>query len=187
MYFAFKGIESTLKLIQFVTVVRIAMKPNVFFISLSLLVCIFSASLKAEDHRLKPFIAGSYQQLLESNANKPLMLVIWSITCSSCLKDMALLNQIHKANPKINMVMLASDDTSTTEQIQQILSKNELTGLENWIFAGDSTQKLRYEIDPKWYGELPRTYFLDNNHSREGVSGVLSKLGYESRFKKMLN
>jgi hypothetical protein len=163
------------------------MKPKSIFICLSLLAYIFSASLKAEDTTLKPFIAGSYEQLLEGHANKPLMLVIWSITCSSCLKDMALLNQIHKANPKINMVMLATDDASATDQILEILTKHELTGLENWIFADDNPQKLRYAIDPKWFGELPRTYFLDKNHSREGVSGVLTKQDYESRFKKMLN
>lgn len=141
----------------------------------------------AETAALKPFVAGSYQQLLDSKANKPFMLVVWSITCSSCLKDMALLNKMHKANPKINMVMLATDDTSATEQIQKILVKNDLAGLENWLFADDNPQKLRYEIDPKWYGEMPRTYFLNKSHEREGISGVLSQEDYEVRFKKMQN
>lgn len=115
------------------------------------------------------------------------MLVIWSITCSSCLKDMALLNKMHKANPNINMVMLATDDATATEQIQQILTKNELTSLENWLFADDNPQKLRYEVDPKWYGELPRTYFLNKKHEREGVSGVLTQQDYEAMLKKILN
>lgn len=85
------------------------------------------------------------------------------------------------------MVMLATDDASATDEVQQILAKNELTGLENWLFADENPQKLRYEIDPKWYGELPRTYFLNKKHDREGFSGVLSQEDYESRFKKMLN
>ncbi|NOU23758.1 MAG: hypothetical protein HOO93_18575, partial [Methyloglobulus sp.] len=72
-----------------------------------LLLCAIALSSHAEQKTtLKPFVPGSYQQLLDSNANKPFMLVIWSITCSSCLKDMALLNKMHKANPNINMVML---------------------------------------------------------------------------------
>lgn len=115
------------------------------------------------------------------------MLVIWSITCSSCLKDMALLNKMHKANPKINMVMLSTDDASATEQVKQILTKNELTGLENWLFADENPQKLRYEIDSLWYGELPRTYFLNKNHERKAVSGVLSQEDYEKMFKEFLN
>ena len=142
---------------------------------------------KAEQTPLKLFVSGSYQQLLDSNANKPFVLVVWSITCSSCLKDMALLSKMHKSNPKINMVMLATDDTSATDDINKILAKNELTDLENWIFADENPQKLRYEIDPKWYGELPRTYFLNKQHEREGISGVLSQQDYDAFFKKILN
>ena len=151
------------------------------------LLCSMALSVHAEQAQLKPFVSGSYQQLLDSNANKPFMLVIWSITCSSCLKDMALLNKMHKTHPEINMLMLATDDASATDDIQKILAKNDLTGLENWLFADENPQKLRYEIDPKWYGELPRTYFLNKKHEREGVSGVLSQEDYETLFKKFLN
>jgi thiol-disulfide isomerase/thioredoxin len=161
--------------------------PRLTIILCYLLLTIMAQATPAETAGLKPFVAGSYRHLLDSNAQKPFMLVIWSITCSSCLKDMALLNKMHKVNPKINMVMLSTDDVSATEQVQQILAKNELTGLENWLFADENPQKLRYEIDPRWYGELPRTYFLNKNHEREGVSGVLSQEDYEAMFKKMLN
>jgi thiol-disulfide isomerase/thioredoxin len=161
------------------------MKPTFLIIFQFLLFSMLALTSHAEEVTLKPFISGGYQQLLSSNSDKPFMLVIWSITCSSCLKDMALLSKMHKENPKINMVMLATDDASESEQIQKILVKNELTGLENWLFADENPQKLRYEIDPKWYGELPRTYFLNKNHEREGVSGVLSQQDYEAMFKKI--
>lgn len=85
------------------------------------------------------------------------------------------------------MIMLATDDLSAMDQIQQILEKNQLSAIENWVFADENTQKLRFEIDPKWYGELPRTYFLDAAHQRTGVSGVLSKEDYETMFTTILN
>ncbi|MGZ8224610.1 MAG: TlpA family protein disulfide reductase [Methylobacter sp.] len=141
----------------------------------------------AEQPQLNSFTSGSYQQILANNANRPFMLVIWSVDCSSCLKDMALLSSIHKSRPELKMIMLATDDLSATGQIQQILEKNQLSGIENWIYAEDNTQKLQFEIDPTWYGELPRTYFLDAAHSRAGVSGVLSKEDYETMFTKILN
>ena len=120
------------------------MSRKFFIIFYFLLSCAITLPVAhAEQANLKPFLPGSYQQLLDSNANKPFMLVVWSITCSSCLKDMALLNKLHKTHPNINMVMLATDDASSTEQIQQILAKNELTGLENWLFADENLQKLR--------------------------------------------
>ncbi|MGZ5076089.1 MAG: hypothetical protein ACXV9R_05655, partial [Methylobacter sp.] len=98
------------------------------------------------------FVSGSYQQILSANANRPFMLVIWSINCSSCLKDMELLSSIHKSRPELKMIMLAADEPSATEQIQQILDKNQLSGIENWAYADDNSQKLQFEIDPKWYG-----------------------------------
>jgi thiol-disulfide isomerase/thioredoxin len=141
----------------------------------------------AEQSTLKPFVSGSYQQMLDNHANQSFMLVVWSITCSSCLKDMALLNKMHKKRPGMKIVMLTTDDASATEQIQQILVKNELAGLENWLFADENAQKLRYEIDPKWYGELPRTFFLNKKHEREGISGVLTQDDYEAYYKKYFN
>ncbi len=161
--------------------------PKLLVFCFSVLLSSFTFTANAEPATLKPFSSGSYQQLLASKPNKPFILVIWSLTCSSCLKDMTLLNKLHKDNPTVDMVMLTTDDMSAEEQVQQILAKNELVGLENWIFADDNAQKLRYEIDPLWYGEMPRTYFYNKKHEREGVSGVLSQKEYESRFKQILN
>jgi len=132
------------------------------------------------------FVSGSYQKILTANANQPFMLVVWSINCPSCLKDMELLSNIHKSRPELKMIMLAADEASATAQIQQILEKHQLSGLENWAYADDNTEKLQFEIDPKWYGELPRTYFFDKAHQRTGVSGVLSKEDYDVMFAKIL-
>ena len=81
--------------------------------------------------------------------------------------------------------MLATDDASASNEIQAILEQHQLVDIENWVFASENTQKLRFEIDPRWYGELPRTYFFDTDHQRQGISGVLTKKDYEERFKKM--
>lgn len=84
------------------------------------------------------------------------------------------------------MIMLAADEPSATEQIQSTLEKHQLSDIENWVYADDNTKKLQFEIDPKWYGELPRTYFFDKAHQRTGVSGVLSKQDYDEMFAKIL-
>jgi thiol-disulfide isomerase/thioredoxin len=135
---------------------------------------------------LKHFVMGSYQQLLTNNAGKPFMLAIWSITCPSCIKDMTVLHAVHKAHPEITIIMLSTDDSAETSEAQKILATNQLTDLEQWIYAEENTQKLQFEIDPKWYGELPRTYFFDKNHQRESVSGALTKEDYEARLTKIL-
>ena len=154
-----------------------------------LLLCILffslSGTLQAEPSQLKSFTPGSYQQMLTAHKDQAFMLVIWSLTCPSCVKDMALLNELHKSRSDIKMVMLATDELSESPQVQALLAKNNLADLENWIYADDNTQKLNYEIDPQWYGEQPRTYFFDANHHRVGISGVITKADYEALFVKM--
>jgi thiol-disulfide isomerase/thioredoxin len=156
---------------------------KLFSYLLLLLLAALSTPAQAEQSL---FTSGSYQQILASNANQPFLLVIWSINCSSCLKDMELLSNIHKSRPGLKMIMLAADELSAVEQIQKILEKNQLSDIENWVYAEDNTQKLQFEIDPKWYGELPRTYFFDKAHQRTGASGVLSKEDYDAMFAKIL-
>jgi hypothetical protein len=147
---------------------------------------VLNISAQAENSTLSPFTTGSYQQILAANVKQPFMLVVWSVTCSSCLKDMKLLSNIHKSRPELKMIMLAADEPSETGQILQILENSQLSGIENWAYASENTQKLQFEIDPKWYGELPRTYFFDKTHQRTGVSGVLSKADYDEMFAKIL-
>lgn len=148
---------------------------------------LFALGVRAEaTHSLKPFTSGSYQQLIAQYQGKPFVLVLWSITCPACLKEMPLLSTLHKSWPALNMVMLATDDVAETAQVEQILTKYRLNVLENWVFAGDNTQKLNYEIDPNWYGELPRTYFFDAAHQRHGFSGVLTKVEYENQITTIL-
>jgi thiol-disulfide isomerase/thioredoxin len=155
---------------------------TLLFISLA----IMANTAHAESPTLKPFTSGSYQQILTSNAGKPFMLAIWSITCPSCIKDMAVLKAVHKAKPELKIIMLSTDDIAESAEARKILASNQLIDLEQWIYADENTQKLQFEIDPKWYGELPRTYFFDKTHQRDGVSGVLSKEDYEARISKIL-
>lgn len=149
------------------------------------LILLASTAGQAGQPHIRPFLPGSYQQLLDSHAKQPFMLVVWSIGCSSCLKEMELLSALHKNRPDLKIVMLTTDDASASAEIRTILNRHQLADTENWVFASENAQKLRFEIDPRWYGELPRTYFFDADHQREGVSGVLTQEDYEARFAKM--
>ncbi|MGR9099727.1 MAG: TlpA family protein disulfide reductase [Gammaproteobacteria bacterium] len=121
------------------------------------------------------FKQGSYQQLLKAHEGESFVLVVWSLTCSSCLKEMETLREIHAENKTINLVMLSVDDYAESEEIGAVLAGNSMSDVESWIFTESNSQRLRYEIDPAWYGELPRTYFFSSDHQRKGVSGKLSK------------
>ena len=50
-----------------------------------------------------------------------------------------------------------------------------LTGLapaENWTFNDDFVERLRYEIDPQWRGEIPRTLLIARDGTTTVIEGV---------------
>jgi thiol-disulfide isomerase/thioredoxin len=162
------------------------MRLKKFVLPLFVFIAAQHNAVQAEQAILKPFVLGSYQHLVTAANKQPFMLVIWSMTCSSCLKDMALLSKLHKNKPDFKMVMLATDGAEAAAQIEAILVKNKLTTVENWHYADENTPKLQYEIDSTWYGELPRTYFFDKAQHRIGISGVLTEADYLSQFEKIV-
>lgn len=122
---------------------------------------------------VKPFGSGSLEEILNSREGEPFMLVLWSKDCSSCLKEMHVLAEIHSKHPGLDLVMLATDGAEHAEQLHSILEKHHLGDTETWAFSEAQAPRLRYEIDPTWYGELPRTYFYEASHQRIGRSGTL--------------
>lgn len=149
------------------------------------LLFLISNTTYSETPTIRAFGSGSYQKILQAHEKQGFMLILWSLDCPTCIKDMELLSQIHKNRPDLKIVMIATDEFSASNDIQNLLSKYQLNDLENWLFADDNSQKLRYEIDPGWYSELPRTYFFSASHQREGISGALTLEQYQAHFSKL--
>ncbi len=99
---------------------------------------------------------------------------------------MPLISKLTQQYPKLDFVLLSVDDNSVKDEIEEILAKHQLTALDNWVFAEDNSARLRFEIDSAWYGELPRTYFFDTKHHREGFSGIIHEEKYIENIRKIL-
>ncbi len=140
---------------------------------------------KADTGLIKTFVSGSYQQILSANTGNGFMLVFWSIDCTTCIKDLEILSNIHKNRPDLKIVMISVDEYSLNEEIKTELENYRLADVDNWLLAEDNDRKLLYEIDPVWLNELPRTYFFSATHQRDGVSGELKQEDYKARFCKM--
>ena len=87
---------------------------------------------------------------------------------------MNMLAKLRKEYPDFNLVLVATDDIARSAEVQAFLLERGLAQVESWMFAEPNPQRLRYEIDSGWYGELPRSYFYDARHERLGVSGALN-------------
>lgn len=107
---------------------------------------------------------------------RPFVLVIWSHECVYCKATLETLAREKKKRPDLDIVTIATDPHGEP-QIRKLLdAKLSAARLkaESWAFGSAPPEQLRYAIDPKWHGELPRTYVYQPNGERVGYSGVLS-------------
>jgi len=63
--------------------------------------------------------------------------------------------------------LVATDGLAERERVTGVLARFGLQDDEN-------ATKLRFEIDPGWHGEMPRSYFYARDGQRKAVSGGLS-------------
>lgn len=143
------------------------------FISTILLTIWVSTS--SADITLKPFISDSLQQITVEREGQPFLLVFWSIDCPPCLKELSLLQKTQQRFSENGLVLVSTDDIQHSNSVKKILQEFQLGQLENWVFSDSIPERLRYAIDPAWYGELPRAYFYDASHQRKAHSGSLKK------------
>lgn len=148
-------------------------RPVMRGLLLLLMLAFMNVTVAAEG--IRPFTMGSLAQVLEARAGKPFILVFWSLDCQYCPTELKMLGELKRSHPKLDVILIATD---TVNDMPQLVSRAESYGvgkIEQWVFAEDIPERLRFEIDRRWYGEVPRTYFYDRKHQREAKTGLVSK------------
>lgn len=148
-----------------------------------LLLCDMAGALAAQ-----PLQRGSYRKMVAAHAGKPFIVALWSVSCPHCSADLEMFRKLLHKYPAFNLVLVSTDTPEEMGEIDAILDKYRLSStaqgkrtgtVESWVFADSYGERLRFEIDPQWYGELPRTYFFDAGGRARGISGVLDEAGTE--------
>jgi hypothetical protein len=130
--------------------------------------------LPVEEKRLQDFIRGSAATLTGEHANSRFLLVLWSVDCAPCLREFEQFAALRRQGRRLPLVLVATDGLAERERVTKVLARFGLQDAENWIFADENAAKLRFEIDPGWHGEMPRSYFYARDGQRKAVSGGLS-------------
>ncbi len=142
-----------------------------FEIGLCLMALGISHVVSAQE--LRRFTAGSYDRIVQAHAGKPFVLAVWSLTCEPCREELELFSGFLQKNPQFELVLIATDTPADEPALRAALARHRIARAEIWVFADAFQEKLRFEIDRRWYGELPRTYFFNAAGVRQGVSGKL--------------
>jgi len=135
------------------------------------LAIVFSATA-AQAGELRPFGKGSWQELKQLHAGRPAIVHFWGLTCGPCLTELPQWGKF-ASDAGVDLVMVAADPVpEPAPSLLATLAKARLDHTEAWVFADPYTERLEYEIDPDWRGELPLTVLLGRNGSTESVLGT---------------
>ncbi|HTE94179.1 MAG TPA: TlpA disulfide reductase family protein [Bradyrhizobium sp.] len=137
-----------------------------FLAGVFLVAFLLSAPASEAPPQLKPFGRGSWQDVLRSHAGHPTIVHFWGVTCGPCKVELPLLGEFMKDHPAIDVVTVSADFVPDLPgATRSMLEKSGLSAAENWIFSDGFVERLRFEIDPGWQGDIPRTMLI----SREGT------------------
>jgi len=133
---------------------------------------ILSLSVSAEQ---KTFNQESLQTIKNNYLQQSFLLVMWSIECPPCMDELKLLGKLKENNDSFKLVLVSTDGLEHNHEIELILKENRLEDVSSWTFSQANSTQLKYIVDPKWYGEMPRSYFYDAAHDRVAFSGKLTQ------------
>ena len=135
-------------------------------------------------YEFMPFEINTRNVIEKKYLNQPLIISFWSIDCPYCIDDLKKLGKALSKNTNVKLITVCVDGKESAKKAERVLSQANLPKHEQYQYAEVDEDRLRYNIDPAWYGELPRTYFYDAAHQVTPLSGKISNSFLDKWFKK---
>lgn len=122
---------------------------------------------------LRPFVRGSWQEIRKAHAGQPTVVHFWALTCGPCQAEMPNWGKLLLERHDLNLVVINADLVpNEPSAVSAMLALTGLAPAENWTFNDDFVERLRYEIDPQWRGEIPRTLLIARDGTTTVIEGV---------------
>jgi thiol-disulfide isomerase/thioredoxin len=131
----------------------------------------WSGSAAADE--LRPFVRGSWADIRKAHAGRPTVVHFWGVTCGPCRVEMPVWGKLLQERPEVDLVVINADLVPNEPgAVRTMLAQTGLARAENWTFGDGFVERLRYEIDPQWQGDIPRTLLLARDGSISVIEGV---------------
>ena len=146
------------------------MRPLLLFLALALGVAALGTAHASDP---LPFERGSWAKLLAAHSGQATVIHFWGLTCGPCLVELPNWSKLLAERSDLRLVLIDADPApQSAEQVAAALDRAGLGKAENWTFTDRFYERLRYEIDPAWPGELPRTLMIARDGSVTVLPGV---------------
>jgi thiol-disulfide isomerase/thioredoxin len=123
---------------------------------------------------LQSFDIGSFEQIVSDKNKQDHLVILWSFDCPPCITELEKISELHQQFPDYQLTLINTDAVDEQVRVKKVLQQFNLAGLDNWGFANSDEEKLRYDIDPRWYGDLPRSYFFPLQGKIKRLRGALT-------------
>lgn len=135
-----------------------------------------SMPLAGAGEKVRTFEGNSFKEIVADHKGKPFVVVVWSLDCAYCQPSFEALAEAQSRQP-LAVVTIATDRASDAEAVNFIKRKIATTSLasDTWAFGSAPPEQLRFSIDQKWRGEMPRSYWFDGQGKSVAYSGVITK------------
>ena len=150
---------------------RLGLKGRLYLVA-ALLVSM-AAPASALDFR--PYARGSFAELRKAHAGRPLLVHFWSITCAPCLAELSDWARLRAEKKAVDIVFVNVDGERDRAKAGARLEMMELAGAAHYGFSDDCLDRLFFEVDPTWRGELPFTAMIDRNGHLVTAAGLLEE------------
>jgi thiol-disulfide isomerase/thioredoxin len=122
---------------------------------------------------LRAFVRGSWAEIRRTHTGRATVVHMWGLTCGPCRVEMPHWGKLLQQRPDLNLVMINADLVRNEPgAVSAMLARSGLTAAENWIFSDGFVERLRYEIDPGWQGQIPLTFLISRDGTTTTIEGV---------------
>ena len=123
------------------------------------------------------FTENTIEQLKQEHKGEKWLMVLWSVECPPCLKELSFIAKLLEQNKNLPVVVINTDGDHALDEIRaEIMAQFNLAKLKKYYFSDGQAEVSRFQVDPNWYGELPRSYFINEQGHSIGKSGLLSQV-----------
>ena len=133
---------------------------------------LFSMAGEAQAAEVQPFVRGSYTALIKEHSGRPLVVHFWSLTCAPCLLELPRWRELAEQHKDFDLVLVSTDPLERSSDMEKRLQKMGLDFVPNFAFADSFTDRLYFEVDKTWHGELPRTSLVGRDGHMESLLGA---------------
>ena len=79
----------------------------------------------------RPFVPGSFDQLVAERADEPFLLIIWSVTCVPCRDEFRLIADLRRSEGDFPVVLISTDSIDDLPIAKRMLDEYGLADLES--------------------------------------------------------